>query len=390
VLFAGLLAGATLLYRLDLVFAVALPLALVWFGLDPTARRRLVLWTLVGVSPYLVHLVWAGPRNVIDGMIIEPVFDLRGGRRLPLPQRIQDDWDGFLQGASELNRAPWPFPSPRGQAQLAIWVFLLVAAVALLVLAGIVVLRGRGERRLLAIALLCVGMLPQALQRADSTHLAWVSCVPFGVLPVALVELVRAWRRDHSFGGRRLLAGAIAVPVLLTFFAIPYFTWRTYGEATAQTLGRRRLEKVIEHDGRRFPYNRIDAVDAVRELLPVVERTTEPGDTLIVAPGDLRKTPYSEAFLYHLLPDLVPGTRYIEMDPGVANAHGSELADELRAADVLIMSTIRDDWNEPNDSRLYGPNEPNEVVEDEYCLEGRFGDGPFDPERGLYELYLRC
>ena len=64
-------------------------------------------------------------------------------------------------------------------------------------------------------------------------------------------------------------------------------------------------------------------------MLPIVDAVTEPGDRLIVGPGDLRKTPYSEAFLYYLLPELVPGTRYIEMDPGVANAADSGLADEV-------------------------------------------------------------
>ena len=78
------------------------------------------------------------------------------------------------------------------------------------------------------------------------------------------------------------------------------------------------------------------------------------------------------------------------MDPGVANAPDSGLADELRQADVVILSTIRDDWNEPNDSLLFGPNEPNEVLEQEFCLRGSYGIDPFDPDRGLYELYLRC
>jgi hypothetical protein len=129
-------------------------------------------------------------------------------------------------------------------------------------------------------------------------------------------------------------------------------------------------------------------VDAVNELLPVVDDLTEPGDRLFVGPGDLRLTPYSEAYLYFLLPELTPATRYIEMDPGVANAPDSGLADELRAADVAILSSIRDDWNEPNDSVLDGPDEANAVLAEHFCLVESYGEGLFD--RGLFEVYRRC
>jgi hypothetical protein len=216
--------------------------------------------------------------------------------------------------------------------------------------------------------------------------------VAFAVLPAAVVELWRA-RGSTSAAGRPGLAGAlaaVAVPAVLLLAVAPYFTYRSYAEATAQSFGHRLREGIIEHHSRRFPYKRADAVVAVNELLPVVDELTEPGDRLIVGPGDLRKTPYSEAFLYYLLPDLVPGTRYIEMDPGVANAPDSGLADEIAAADVVILSTIRDDWNEPNDSLRFGPDEPNQVLARDFCLVGSFGIDPFDPDRGLYELYTRC
>jgi hypothetical protein len=76
------------------------------------------------------------------------------------------------------------------------------------------------------------------------------------------------------------------------------------------------------------------------------------------------------------------------MDPGVANAPDSGLADELRAADVVVLSSIRDDWSEPNDSVLDGPNEANEVLADEFCLVESYGEGLF--HRGLFEVYRRC
>lgn len=391
-LLAGVLAGAALLYRLDLVLAIGAAGLIVWLALDRSARRRLLAGLAISCAPYLVHVAMAGPSAAFTGLVLEPVFDLRGGRHLPIPPST-GHFDGFLQGAGALDQPPWPLPAPTGPHQLWIWFFALLAVGAVLVAGGVAARRRTGQRRLLAIAAFSVGLFPQAIQRPDSTHLAWVGCVAFAMLPAAVIELWRARRSPTTSTGvpsRQLGLVALAVPAVLLLIVAPYFTFRSYAEATAQSLGHRRTEGVIEHHGRRFPYKRRDAVAAVNEMLPIVDRLTEPGERLIVGPGDLRKTSYSEAFLYYLLPDLVPGTRYIEMDPGVANAPGSGLADEIAAADVVILSTIRDDWNEPNDSLLFGPDEPNEVLARDFCLAGSFGIDPFDPDRGLYELYTRC
>jgi hypothetical protein len=387
---AGLLAGAALLYRLDLVLAIGASGTVVWLGLDRATRRRLLGGFAAGCAPYLVHLAMAGPSAFVRGLVLEPVFDLRGGRHLPIPPST-GRFDGFLQGAGALDQPPWPLPAPGGPRQLWLWFFALLGVGAVLVVAGVVAhRRGRG-RRLLAIAAFSVGLFPQAIQRPDSTHLAWVGCVAFAVLPAAVIELWRAGRAGadpDAPPSRQVGLVALAVPTLLLLVVAPFFTFRSYAEATAQSLGKRRTEGIIEHHGRRFPYKRPDAVVAVNEMLPVVDRLTKPGDRLIVGPGDLRKTPYSEAFLYYLLPDLEPGTRYIEMDPGVANASDSGMADEVRKADVVILSSIRDDWVEPNDSRNLGSNEPTQVLQRDFCLVHSYGTGLYG--RGLYELYARC
>jgi hypothetical protein len=381
---AGLLAGAALLYRPDLALAVgAAGLTLAWTW-DRAARRRLALWAAIGVSPYLLHLVLAGPANVVEGLFIEPVFELRPGRALPLPPSW-GEFDGFLQRAGLLIEPPWPLPAPPSPAQLTLWFGLLLASVVALLGAGLLAARSRGDRRLLVMAVFAAGLLPQALQRADSTHLAWVSCVPLGFLPAAVSELLRRWA--PGFGPRRVVAAL--TPAVLLLALVPHFTYRTWGDYVAQGFGWREVDSfTIEHEGRRFHYGREDAVDAVRALLPDVERLTEPGQTLLVGPGDLSRTPYSEAFLYYLLPQLPPATRYIEMDPGVADAPDSGLADEVAAADVVILSSIRDDWDEPNASRERGSDEPNRVLQEQFCLAGSYGEGLFG--RGLYELWLRC
>ncbi len=58
---AGVLAGFALLFRLDLIVAVALSGAVIWRAL-PRGDRRTLAWSLAGgVSPYIIHVATAGP-----------------------------------------------------------------------------------------------------------------------------------------------------------------------------------------------------------------------------------------------------------------------------------------------------------------------------------------
>ena len=385
-LLAGVLAGVALLYRPDLVVAIVLAVAAAWGPLGRSDRRRLAAGFAAGVAPYLVHLAMAGPGNVVRGLVIEPVFELRPGRSLPFPPSW-GHFDGFLQKAGQLIEPDWPLPAPRSPAQLVLWLALLFASVALLVVVGARAARAGRGRRLLVMGLFCVGLLPQAIQRADSTHLAWVSCVPLGFLPAAAADVLCGSR--PAWGRRRMTLVTAGLPVVATVVLAPTFIWGIYTDYVGRSVGIGELEQGTMRRGDRvFHYGRPDAVAAVTEMLPDVERISEPGDSLFVGTGDLRKTPYSEAYLYYLLPELEPATHYIEMDPGIANSPESGMADELRAADVVILSSIRDDWDEPNDSRVFGPDEPNQVVEEHFCLVGSYGEGTFG--RGLFELYERC
>ena len=82
-----------------------------------------------------------------------------------------------------------------------------------------------------------------------------------------------------------------------------------------------------------------------------------------------------------MLPKTRPGTYYIEMDPGVANAKDSKLSDELEHADLVILSRVWDTWDEPNDAREFGPDKPNEIVRKEFCTV---------KDVRLYKLLQRC
>jgi hypothetical protein len=380
----GVLLGVSLLFRPDLVIAVALGGYAAVRGIGAVARRRVLIGGALGVAPFLVHVVVAGPGNVVEGLLLDPVVHLRGGRRLPIPPP-PDRLDGFLQRAGAIQQLHWPLPAPRVALQLTIWFFGLLLATAFLVAVGIWTARRRPlvlrSNVLLTVALFSLGLLPQAMQRVDSAHFAWVSCVTLAFLPLAVIEVMRASWPQLRMRTAALVAGGGVLAVLL--FVVPAFTVRSYVDYIAQTFGEHRIAYRIEHDGRVFYYGRADVADAAAELLRAVDRVARPGDRLVVGTTDLRKTPYSDAYLYYLLPDLRPSTWYIEMDPGVANADDSKLADDIAAADIVILSSVWNDWSEPNDSRKVGSNRPNEILRRDFCPRGSFGDG-------LYELYIRC
>jgi hypothetical protein len=104
---AGLLAGFALLYRPDLVVAVGASGTALALGIGRADRRRLLAGFAAGVSPYLVHVATAGFGDAFRGMVLDPVFALRGGRALPLPP-TWGSFDGFLDTAHRQVRLVAP------------------------------------------------------------------------------------------------------------------------------------------------------------------------------------------------------------------------------------------------------------------------------------------
>ena len=130
-----------------------------------------------GLAPYLVHVAMAGPTTVWRGMLIDPLIHLRAARHLQVPPD-----PNHLVGVARVIAAfdpSWPFPRFSPSQQLFVW-FILLALLAIALLAFSIWLvrdepRAFRPRVLLAGTLFGLGIFPQAIQRADSAHLAWVS-----------------------------------------------------------------------------------------------------------------------------------------------------------------------------------------------------------------------
>lgn len=380
---AGALAGAALLFRPDVIVAVALGAAAVLWGLGASRWRSWLVGAVPVLSLYLVHLVLSGPGNVIRGMVIEPVFELRGGRSLPRPPSW-DTFDGALQKVALLRPQDWPLPAAGSPQQAFIWFFVLPAATAFIIGVGWWRVRTDPDawrpRVVLAMGLVGLGLMPQALQRPDTTHLAWVSCVTLAFLPAAIAELLANLGRPRL---RRLAPSVtVAVVALLPLVVIPHFTARTYVDLARQSVNGDVFGYPVTYEGRTFYLGAAEIAPVAQRMLEEIGPQMAPGERLFVGTADLRKTPYSDAYLYFLLPSQTPGTYYIEMDPGVANAEDSGLAEEVASSDWLILSRVWDAWDEPNDSREFGPDEPNEVVRTQFCAVG-----DYEP---YFEVYRRC
>jgi hypothetical protein len=333
-----------------------------------------------------IHLAVAGIPAAWRGMVTEPVKELRPGRELPQPPSF-GKVDGALQAVVEgpADAPWWRVPALAANHQLWLW-FWVVIVCAIGVVAVTVWLRRRhGDTPqrlvLLCASLLGLGMLPQALQRPDSTHLAWGSCVSFALVAALLAELTIVWRPKLA-GIRRdaPIAGVIAVSMLVV---MPFYTFRTYLLYTRISVGDKVGGFQVSRDDRNFWFGNVPLQVASQAAIDELDRLSKPGERLLVGPADLSRTIYSDVVFYFMFPELEPATYFIEMDPGLADDEGSSLADDVASADWLILTNFWTGWYEPNASSNFGSDAPNQVVADQFCLVGNYEDA-------LVLLYRKC
>jgi hypothetical protein len=223
-------------------------------------------------------------------------------------------------------------------------------------------------RVLVACGVFTLGILPTVLYRPDLSHVRPFAILGLALFPGAVLFAVKRWARLTE---AQRLAVAVAVALVAVYPVLSELsdTARLVREGRGIRTGNFHFY-VDEQRG-----------DGGRAVVARASQLAHPGDSLFVGPQDLRRTNYNPAFMYFLLRHLRPASYYMELNPGTANRVDSGLADELREADWLILTTAWDDWNEPNESMDYGSSEPNQVVRDDFCL--RFEHVP-------YRLYERC
>ena len=147
-----------------------------------------------------------------------------------------------------------------------------------------------------------------------------------------------------------------------------------FGRFTAEAFIDRPFDKstaTVVNDGRTVPVGRGQAAEAVAneisKVVSMVDALTRPGDRLFIGPADLTRTNYGDTFFYFLLPDLVPASSHLEMNPGITNRRDGGLADDLATADLLVLTPRFDGWSEPNASAEPGDPAAAALVADRFC-----------------------
>ena len=358
---AGLL-GLAVFHQVVLGPAVLVVLGTEAWRTTRARRRRLATGLAGGLSPFLLHLVLVGPVAAFEGMVVDPVIRMPAGRRLPIPPNPSESADMFAR-LDDLLSGPDPWPGLSRPAQIAaVFWLLLIVAVGLVALPRL--WRIPHRRRFTTLALIGVAILPYLLQRPSPNHLKFVGSYIFAVAAIAMA--VALGRRLPL--ARRHLAAPLALTVVvgLLFAVAPHHLGRFTVDAftgRAATWS----PPSITHAGRTLPVGDEAFVAELEALLAEVDARTEPGDSMFVGPVDLTRTNYSETFLYFLLPDLVPASRHLTMNPGLANRPGGPLADELADADVLVLTDRFDGWSEPNTSVEPGAPAPARIVAARFC-----------------------
>ncbi len=334
---AGVCSGAALLFRPDLLPAAVLPLLPVVRG--RRRWRQVAAGFAVAVIPLVVYLAYVGPGRL--DLLVRDLWASRPGRRLPPPSLSVSE--GQLLAA----------------ATVVTLLFLLVGA--------ILVWKRREDARsrlLLSIGVLLVALYPAIVNRADSAHILPVAAVAIPLFPILVLMLLRERAKGSPASLRLAAVGAVTLVVALTFLHVAFSGLRA--DVRIVRGGDRGFDVHLT-SGRSFL---VDSPATARDLdrvLAAIERSTSPGDSLFVGPHDLRRTNYNDAFVYYLLPKLEPASFYLELNPGTANRVGSSLAGDLKRADVLLLTTRYDRWNEPNDSTKPGSRAPSAVVARRFC-----------------------
>jgi hypothetical protein len=328
----GFLGGIALSCRCDFAFALAVAFLPLIVGMQGGKRKWFLVGVMAGLLPIFYFAVAVGPMQLAESLFVLPV--IRIGPRGHLP----------------ISDAP---------AEI-VWVFCfyVVASAANIAVALHDFRRFRSERgrSFLGAALLGLGLVHYPLSRFDSGHVVNTAIVSFMLLPLSSSVFVST--RTDRLSQWSKAVGTLAVLVI-----------------AVQLLNLRPREEgiFIQQNGRSFPVAKNQLPEAADQVVAELQRVSVAGQFLLVGPADLRRTRYCDTWIYHLFPQLLPASYFLQMDAGAANAPGSRLARDVARADWLVLNRAWDLLYEPNLSAEFGPDKPNQVVREKFDLWREYG-----------------
>ena len=249
----------------------------------------------------------------------------------------------------------------RGQVNARMEVDGLVAVILCLAAATVLVLlasavRARGAHAWSSLFLVAL-MLPQLLQRTDLDHLAYSMGLSAPLVLLAQFGPHMPRRRWP------LLIARAAFVVVLALLIVPTRVLALPGPSATFEVAGRTLE---------VPLDEAAAIDDLRKS---VLETVPVGSTVFIGTQDMRAPSVTPVQLYFLLPELEADAYYLEMPIGISPTVGARLADDVRSADVLLLSAFPAELSRRLTPFVrFGPSTADEVVRAEFCPAGGSAD----------------
>ena len=220
----------------------------------------------------------------------------------------------------------------------------------------------------LGIAIITLGLLPSALQRTDRWHVYYVGAPVFSLSIISIFIMV------HNLEKLDLLEKFIKLTGIPIFLSA--FIW------IGLNYSKTKIDPIKIQSGERWIYySHSHSANDLQRLINKTNTIGRSGNKLFIGPDDLRFTNENDSYLYFMFPNFIPSTRYIEMNPGVTNRPDSGLTEQIKNADLVILTSKHDQWHEPNASMIPGSSMPNLELRKSFCLYQRFG---------YWQLMKRC
>lgn len=319
--------------------------AFAWLG-----GLALAVWSLVLVRSESGRLAWM-LGGLLAGLSVGWRYEMAVVVGLPLlaflwkhpraPFVVMGGLAGFLPTALHLldvGRAAWDDVSGRMGVNFQLEASAVPVHVYLGLVVGAVALAGLVFRALMcrtredwAWVLLCLAVVPQALQRIDVYHFGFAAVVVYPLALAAGWDLARRRTdRRHPRLVALALAGFLAVPVLFLLGWV--VTASTHVDTRTIVSGSRTITV------------RADRAEATQALVDDVRDIVPPGSALFVGTDQMGRTSFNSFPIYYLLSeDYQFHSYFLELAAGVAERDGSGLSDDIRSADALILATFDPD-----------------------------------------------
>ncbi len=364
------LISLAILTRFDFAIALAPIAAIYLIPLGKGKIRLPIFGLLLAPAGYLIQAVFSGFSATFYYLFINPQNEL-SGNYLPLPPPTGELAAYFDRESTTIHRVTWSFPSPSLALQLNLifWVGVVSIGLGLLIII-LRIMKNRDRKPFLLIALLVfeLGTAPASLQRPDSSHLMqfFLTAVFFVILATSYIA-----ERKILFTLLKLAAGVCSL--VFMFFLIPAYTIAPTIYSYQASLDSNEFKSYeVTNYGHQFFFGDTISQEYVNETLKFVDSISSQNSTLVVAISNLELSPYNDSYLYYMLPQLHPGTKYLIFYPDISLNDGKKFAGELAKTNILILSSKYWNWVEPNSSVTPGSTEPETVVGSKYCQIAQF------------------